>query len=225
MTGPVNMPSEKPMVGITLAYSGLLLIAWIGAWFLNLWLEEHSLMPAGPFATFFYWTVMRASLWVFPSIVLIRRSGRKLRDILTLKRVKTIAGWGGGIGMILGIVTLITRAVQHQPLFSLELSWSLLTAVIIAPIVEEITFRGAVMGALETRCSFAVSNLVSGILFLLMHFPGWYFKGVLMQNLTAPIGGALAILLLGWIFGYAAHKSKSLAGSILTHMLNNFFSA
>jgi membrane protease YdiL (CAAX protease family) len=46
-----------------------------------------------------------------------------------------------------------------------------------------------------------------------------------MSNLSSPLSGALSIFVLGLIFGYVAHRSKSVSGSIITHMLNNLFNA
>lgn len=218
-------PVKKPGAGIALIYACLLLTAWIGAWFLSMYLERRAILPATQFARFAYWTVLRALIWLLPSLAIIRRGGRRFRDVLGIGRIKPALLWGGIAGLLLGIVTLSFRAVRGLALFSVGWSWPLLTAVVVAPIVEEITFRGAVMGALEARCPFALSNLIAGFLFLLIHFPGWYFQGGLMQKLVSPVGGALSILLLGWLFGYVAHKSKSLIGSILTHLLNNLFSA
>ena len=45
----------------------------------------------------------------------------------------------------------------------------------------------------------------------------------LIANLTSPVSGVLAIFLLGFVFGYVAHKGKSVAASTLSHMLNNLF--
>ncbi|NLF28093.1 MAG: CPBP family intramembrane metalloprotease [Clostridiales bacterium] len=224
MTQPVA-PARKPVVGIALIYACVLIAAWIGAWMLSLYLEKHAILPATQFARFVYWTVLRVLIWVLPSVAIIRRSGRRFRDALGAGRIRSALLWGGVSGVLVGCTTLIFRAVRGMPLFSIDWSWALLTAVVVGPIVEEITFRGAVLGALEARCSFAVSNLITGVLFLLIHFPGWYFQGALMRNLVSPVGGALSVLLLGWLFGYIAHRSKSLAGGILVHMLNNFFAA
>lgn len=224
MAEPVA-PARKPVTGIALIYACLLIAAWIGAWVLSLYLEKHAILPATQFVRLVYWTVLRILIWVLPSVAIIRRSGRRFRDALGVRRIKSALLWGGIGGIVLGILTLIFRTVRGMPLFSIDWNWSLLTAIIIGPIVEEITFRGTVLGALEARCSFAVSNLITGFLFLLIHLPGWYFQGTLMQNLVSPFSGALSILLLGWLFGYVAHRSKSLAGGILIHVLNNFFAA
>jgi membrane protease YdiL (CAAX protease family) len=75
--------------------------------------------------------------------------------------------------------------------------WGFVDAVVVAPIVEELTFRGAVLGGLGPRYRFSIANSLTALLFLGSHFPGWYFQGRLMTELTTPVGGAVSILLIG----------------------------
>ena len=49
--------------------------------------------------------------------------------------------------------------------------------------------------------------------------------GVLEDKLTSPLGGALSIFLLGWIFGWLMYRGKSAVGATLAHALNNLFNA
>jgi membrane protease YdiL (CAAX protease family) len=112
---------------------------------------------------------------------------------------------------------------MNTPLHPALWDWSFVTAVLYAPLVEELTFRGAVMTALQTRTRFPMANLLTGFLFLMIHFPSWYLEGGIMADWMTFASSALGILLLGWILGYVAHRSKSVAASTLTHMLNNLF--
>jgi membrane protease YdiL (CAAX protease family) len=219
---------EKPaknQLGWTMLYLAGLYAAWILSWLLSTLLERRGILPATQLVRVIYWTVLRALLWFLPSWALLRRNGRKLSEVLSLKRLKSILLWGGVAGLLIGGSAFLSRVVRGLPLISVDWNWSLLTAVLIGPVVEEITFRGTVLDALQTRMRFWLSNLITGVLFLLIHLPGWYFQGLLAQHLMLPMGGALSILLLGWIFGYVAHRSRSVSGSILTHMLNNLFAA
>lgn len=214
----------KGMLGGTLIYLFALYALWVGAWVLSQYLEGRHILPATETARFFYWTAMRLLIWVGPSCLLIRQSGRKLRDVLSLKDGKKLLLWGGGAGALAALAVVLTRTITHAPLFSFYWNASVLTALIIGPVVEEITFRGVVLPAFQSHMKFWAANLITGVSFLLIHFPGWYFQGTLMDHLTRPTGGALAILLLGCLFGYAVKKSGSVSGGILAHMLNNFFS-
>ncbi len=223
MSPPVHSSQKKGVAGIAFLYVFALCAAWSGAWLLSLWLTERYGWLGQPFQRFAYWLVMRILLWILPSLALIRYSGRSVREVLGFDRLRAILLWGGIAGLVWGGKTPLLRWLTQQPLHPIVWDWSFVTAVIYVPLVEEITFRGAVMGALETRMKFPLTNLITGMLFLLIHFPGWYFEGFLAAGFTAFAGAALGILLLGWILGFVAHRSKSVAAATLAHMLNNFF--
>ncbi|MBW7863251.1 MAG: CPBP family intramembrane metalloprotease [Candidatus Hydrogenedens sp.] len=172
-----------------------------------------------------YWLAMKLLLWVLPALLLIRLSGKSVGEVMGFHRARAIAVWGGGVGLVLGITALAAKTLGSQPLFPPSLSWSLFSGVLVAPIVEELTFRGALLGPLCGRFGFWTANTITGLLFLGIHLPGWHFQGRLAENLTNPVGGALSVFLLGLLFGYVAHKSRSVAAGTLTHILNNLFSA
>jgi len=190
-------------------------------------LERYLELRAGCLDTsgsrFFYWFLMKIFLWVLPSIVLIRAAGMTPRRVIGWDRMRSIVLLGGGTGLFLGALALMTKWAGQQPLFSLQLGWPLISGVIIAPFVEEFVFRGAILGALHRCFRFWTANTITALFFLGIHLPGWYFQGRLYANLSNPAGGALSIFLLGLAFGYVAHKSDSVASSTLAHMLNNFF--
>ncbi|MCX5758667.1 MAG: CPBP family intramembrane metalloprotease [Candidatus Hydrogenedentes bacterium] len=208
-----------------LVFACILYLAWIGAWLLERSLESHVVWMNTSGDRSAYWLIMKMLLWILPATVVIRLSGRRLTDVMGFERVRSIIVWGGGVGLILGATTLVTKTFGHHPLFASQLGWPLFSGVLAAPIVEEIAFRGAILGALGERFRFGVANAITGLLFTGVHFIGWYFQGRLLANLKSPIGGALSIFLLGLVFGYVAHRSKSVAASTLTHILNNLFNA
>jgi hypothetical protein len=83
-----------------------------------------------------YWTLAKFVLWVCPAILLIRLSGRKTTDVLGVGRMKAIMLWGGGIGLSLGILALAQKTILHRPLFSSAFDSSLLSAVVVSPVVK-----------------------------------------------------------------------------------------
>jgi membrane protease YdiL (CAAX protease family) len=174
---------------------------------------------------FAYWQVMKLLVWILPAVALVRASGRSWRDIFGLNRVRAILLWGGGVGLLFAASALITRAIGHRPLFSPRLTWAFVGGVIVAPAVEEITFRGAVLPGLLQRYDFLAANTLTALFFWGIHLPGWYFQGCLWAMLTQPVGGALSIFIIGWVLGFVAYQSKSVAASTLTHILNNLFNA
>lgn len=214
---------RRDIFWIAVIYLVALYLAWIGAWMLSNYLEQESILPATELARFIYWNVLRLLIWVLPSCFLIKLSGRKLRDVVNFKDKQRILSWGIGFGALAAFSVILTRTLMGRPLLSFYWNASVITALIIGPIVEEITFRGVILKAFQERMNFRAANLINGFLFLLVHFPGWYFQGALADRMTRLAGGGLTILILGWIFGYVAKKSRAVSGSILTHMINNFF--
>jgi uncharacterized protein len=223
MAHSVGCPRSRIAVWTT-ALVIAIYVAWIGAWMLKQSLEQHTAWAATEPGGFVYWTAMKVLLWILPAGLLVRLSGRNLRDVLGLSRWRHAVLWGGGAGLLLALISMATKAVQHRPLLSVSLGWPFFSVVVIAPVFEEFLFRGAVLGALVQRYRFAVANLFTAVLFLGIHLPGWWFQGRLWQSLLSPVSGALAILLLGLVFGFVVHKSRSLLASILAHSLNNLFS-
>ncbi|MCC6143093.1 MAG: CPBP family intramembrane metalloprotease [Candidatus Hydrogenedentes bacterium] len=219
-----SRPAPAHVVAAALALVGLLYVSWIGAWVLEQWLEAETPLLGTRAARFVFWIIMKALFWILPAWLLARYCGRSTGEVFALHRVRAIALWGGGTGLLLGGIALITKNLSGQPLLSLELNLSLLSGALIAPLVEEYTFRGAVLGALQARLRFHTANLLTALFFVGAHFPGWYFQDRLLANLVNPVGGALSIFLLGLVFGYVVHRSKSVAAGALTHMLNNLFS-
>ena len=97
-----------------------------------------------------------------------------------------------------------------------------LNACIFGPIIEEICFRGLVLGALlKTRCSPWVAILISAVAFGLVH-------GLWAPFVTATLFGLLA----GWLYwrtgsiipGLIIHiANNSLTGIDLTNQTNTFY--
>jgi membrane protease YdiL (CAAX protease family) len=79
-------------------------------------------------------------------------------------------------------------------------------AVMLAPIVEELVFRGAVQGALERRLGAVWGIGIASLLFALVHLLPW----------VLPLH-----LLLGIAFGAAVWAARSLWAGIVLHTVNN----
>ena len=84
--------------------------------------------------------------------------------------------------------------------------WLLVAGIVVAPVVEEIFFRGFVFAGLAQRYDWRVAALISSGLFALIHF----------QPLAIP-----AIFILGCIFAYLYHRSRSIWPAVLMHVSTN----
>jgi uncharacterized protein len=90
-----------------------------------------------------------------------------------------------------------------------------LAVVLVAPPVEELLFRGALLRSLQRRWSAAVAIFVSATIFAGIHVVGDPGAGYVVPGL----------LLLGLISGYQAVKTGNIVRSMLLHMGFNLLSA
>ncbi|MDO5570722.1 MAG: type II CAAX endopeptidase family protein [Bacteroidales bacterium] len=110
------------------------------------------------------------------------------------------------------IETFISQVCQLPNVIEMDIFldvFGVIGAVILAPIMEEMIFRGIVLKTLLKTHSVWKSIVVSSLIFGFIHFNP-------AQSLTAFIIG----LLLGWLY----YKTKSLWAPIFVHFLNNFSS-
>lgn len=92
----------------------------------------------------------------------------------------------------------------------LLLGW-MATILLVAPVGEEMVFRGAIQGYLSSRIGTGVAIVMSALLFLLLHLP----------QLDGYWPAMLAILGLGLTAGIARARTGSLLGSITVHIAYN----
>jgi len=88
-----------------------------------------------------------------------------------------------------------------------------ITAVIAAPFVEEIVFRGVVMRGLRSRLAAVPTVIVQGVLFGLAHIDP--VRG------TGNIGLALVLSGVGVTFGSAAYLLRRIGPTIVAHAIFN----
>lgn len=147
---------------------------------------------------------------------------RKYRVGWAALGLRSFQGWMLGLGCGLMIISSLfnlfyaaflalfdLRAqVDLVPVFA-ELSspwWLLLAGIVVAPVVEEIFFRGFVFAGLSRRYGWLKAALVSSALFAVIHF----------QPLAI-----MPIFVLGFVFAFLYQRSGSLWPAILMHVSTN----
>ena len=126
-------------------------------------------------------------------------------------------GWGllagvSGICLTDALMSQLTFLpdLMKQTFDTLQSGWGgILCIALIGPVLEEFVFRRAVMKALLQKYSPAVSILISGLLF-----------GVVHLNPAQIVSASLMGFLLAWIYW----RTRSLIPCILIHVLNNSLS-
>lgn len=166
--------------------------------------------------------------WVFPNIVFssviiwygLKRAGLSLKSLGFSKTVPSSV-YPYLFLLVLGQILLIfelSPLIQRLDPFSdfwIYVLYELflgnivlvfLTVAIIAPVVEEIIFRGIILRGFLRRYSVVKALILSSLLFGFIHL-----------NITQFITAFLVGLLLGWIY----YKTNSLLFVILAHALHN----
>lgn len=111
--------------------------------------------------------------------------------------------------LLLSVFNLQSQ-LDYAALFK-ELSspWLLfLGGVVVAPVVEEIVFRGFVFSGLRQRYTPKKAGVISAGLFAVVHFQ--------------PVN-LIPILILGLIFAYLYHRSGSIWPAVIMHVMTNLF--
>ena len=97
-----------------------------------------------------------------------------------------------------------------------------LCTVVLAPIVEEITYRYFLYGGLTYIANKKMAIVISGFIFMALHAVASFSGSV--DNLFREIVLLPPYMFSGMALAYAYEKSKNLTVSTTTHALNNLFS-
>jgi len=206
-------------------YPVALFVAWVAAWIVNLALRSRTGWDTHTDTV--YWISMKVIVWILPAVLAIRLLERvPVGEFMELRRPRLGLLWGLGVSVLLVAVNYLGKTLpSHTTLHTPQLSLVFVNAVVVAPLVEEITLRGFLLKRLELNGqSFWPANALTTVVFVAMHLPGWYFQG----RTTTLIGfaqRAAPLAVLSLLFGWTKKRSGSLYGAIVLHAINNLYSA
>jgi uncharacterized protein len=164
--------------------------------------------------------VLRLAIWVSPVLIYLRF----VDGVNPFIYLKLGQYWKRGIlvGLALSLLNFLGMILRFGPphLSMQHITWnSLLSTSFLIGFVEEIPFRGFILQKFQERWHFWPANLLSSVLFVGIHLPGWISLHLLSLN------AVITIFLLGFIFALVFHYSRSLWSSIIMHSLNDFLSS
>lgn len=122
------------------------------------------------------------------------------------------------LALVLTAINIIgTFARFGMPHLSLQrVTWnSMLGTSFLIGFFEEIPYRGFMLRKCSERMNIWLANLVTSLLFLSIHLPGW----IALHTFNA--GGAVSVFLLGVVLAWAVSDSGSLWSAIITHSAND----
>jgi membrane protease YdiL (CAAX protease family) len=202
-----------------LPYYMLLISAWIAAWLFSI---QIGLGGESAGVGVIYWTLAKILLWLMPILVIIKLClQRSILEYLAMRQLFVGAKTGIVCGLIFAAVSFLAD-VSTKRFILPSIDPGLLNALLIAPVFEEILFRGFILRALqESAISFWIANLITACMFLGIHVPGWYFMD---SPRMFQVPAILGIILVGLCAGVSKHISGSIYGSIAFHLVNNMYS-
>ena len=133
------------------------------------------------------------------------------------------------IGVLRGIVAsiayaalvfaraLLTTGVVTPKTVPVE-AW--FTALTVSTLIEEIAFRGFLLQMFERAMKFWAANVLTALLFVAIHTPGWIILGD-APLLPGKIIVMSEIFFLGLLLGYLFERAGSLWSCVILHAANN----
>jgi uncharacterized protein len=163
--------------------------------------------------------VVRLLLWVAPVFIYLRRVDR----VEPVRYLRLAEGWKRGVlvGMGLFAVVLVGSAIRFgwpSPNWKFVTWNSVLGTSFGVGFFEEIPFRGFILQKFAGRMNFWLANLLTSLLFVGVHLPGWVSLHLFQATLAMNV--FVISFLLGAIFWY----SRSLWSCIVGHSANDFVS-
>jgi membrane protease YdiL (CAAX protease family) len=166
-------------------------------------------------------TVMWLRVWHRPAFAAIGPPKRPVRE------VGSGLGWGlvirlGSFPVILLVATLVEAFIDRSLVTPEQLetdvgtgtiALAVLVAVVVAPVAEELFFRGFLYRSLRVRHGYWLAGLVSSFLFGLVH---WQPEGLLA---SLPLMAGVAAAAMSWAYLY--DRTGSILVPIASHMAFN----
>ncbi|MEM8534105.1 MAG: CPBP family intramembrane glutamic endopeptidase [Chloroflexota bacterium] len=177
-----------------------------------------------------YSNTIRVFIWVVPVFVYLHFVDRvrPVRYLLLNAPIDQRGLWYSSVIVIAYLsfgVGLDYAISGNQNGLSITASqpWYMLVFLLpIAPIAEEILFRGFVLRKIQDFVFFWPANLITSVLFTAIHWPNWLYTQMPLETI---ITSSLSIFVLSCLLGYLVQRTNSLWPSIITHILNNLVAA
>jgi uncharacterized protein len=199
----------------------LYLFLFYFAWSLKeLWLVEYIHLFNETIAAFLT-ALVKISVWILLAWLYIKYY-LNISPANYLKinvNVKKGVFWGGLLSLLLGLRFVFEVYVLHKQTFHFALPLdSYLNVFLLAGITEEIVFRGFILQEINKRMSFWKANVITSLLFLVIHYAVWIYNGEFFD-----LWGHMYVFILGLIFGYVYRKTTSLWSVVILHSFHNLF--
>ena len=162
---------------------------------------------------------LRLLLWVVPILVYLRLVDGV--EPLGYLKLKHHVGRGVVVALLLTTLNFLGSMARFGPPHPdmRSVTWnSVLGTSFFVGFIEEIPYRGFMLQKFTERIGFWRANLVTSLLFVAIHVPGW------LALRMFRVENAVSIFAIGVVLALAARWSRSLWAAIVAHSANDFLS-
>ena len=203
-------------VSVLIGYLVLFYLAWT---IKELWLIEY-IYSFGEIISPLLEALVKSLIWIVPAWIYIKLYLHSI-PISFLKmnvNVKNGLLWGIFLSLLLGAFLILEAYLFNGVSFHFSLSFDdYLNTLLMAGLAEEIVFRGLILQELDKRMTFLKANLITALLFLVIHYPIWIYNDIIFQS-----GSHIYVFIIGLLFGFVYKKTGSLWSVIILHAFHNY---
>jgi uncharacterized protein len=160
-------------------------------------------------------------IWIIPSWIYVKYhlNENPMNYFNINTNVKKGLFWGSILSLLVGLYFTIEVYLINQETFHFLIPLdSYLDGFLVVGITEEMVFRGLILKEINKKIPFWKANVITSLLFLMIHYPIWIHNGEFINLWNHPI-----IFLIGITFGFIYKKTGSLWSVILLHSFYDFF--
>lgn len=162
---------------------------------------------------------IRLLVWVVPVWLYLRYVDRF--EPLGYLKLKHNIRRGLAVGLVITAVNLVGMIARFglPHLTAERVTWnSIVGTSFLVGFIEEIPYRGFMLQKFAERVDFWLASLITSLLFLAIHLPGWMALHALRADAAATI------FIFGVVMAMVFKWSSSLWAPILSHSANDFLS-
>ncbi len=149
---------------------------------------------------------------LFALLLRLGLRGRSYSSLERIHKIRALILWSGGIALALVLMVafglVFPHSVQQIPAPDTVLQFVPLAiaVVLIAPIFEELFFRGYILEAMRRRSGRTAAYLFSAALFAIVHY---------------QLQALVPIFITGCVFAHIVFQTKHIGGAMVAHAVNN----
>lgn len=199
---------------------GFLLLFYLVWAIKELWLIDYIYL-FGEIISPLLEALVKGIVWIVPTWLYIKYYlHTNSFDYLRMNvNVKKGLFWGVVLSLLVGLYFAFETYSINQQSFQFSLSFDdYLNGILMAGLAEEIVFRGLILQEINKKMAFWKANIVTALLFLVIHYPIW-----IQNEIIFHFGTHIYVFVLGLLFGFVYKKTGSLWSVIILHALHNFF--